>query len=398
MCQLPATPSHIITTDQQMLYFEHEVLARFNLSTQRLHVDLVSISKDPALLQSVTAVANAHFLHYTKMSSKDASLGQTRARATAVCMLRQQLVLERTSETRVSDIFTANVLLCILDGIMEPRDEGAATHCHFYGGRAILAQWRCLNQLLLIKRGMMALMLSIFATMDLTYALLSGQQPYFEKTLWMNFGNSDAWWGSLDLNDPFLEILSVLSQLAAHGHRVRETSEVIPIEEILSLQMALENTDRHSQALLQYTKSLSSSESATIDSTSGNLEHSWYMFCSAYRSAALIYMYRVLCNLEITHPLVQEATALGLKAICETEFAGKLSSCLLFPTLIVGCHTLTAASRHAIRENLKSTASYLAFGSTKVMADFLENVWSNPHDEFCWWDCFETLAKTTFLF
>jgi hypothetical protein len=46
--------------DYHMLYFEKELLPRFNISNSATRLDLKLLSDDPILLQSVIAVANAH--------------------------------------------------------------------------------------------------------------------------------------------------------------------------------------------------------------------------------------------------------------------------------------------------------------------------------------------------
>ena len=74
----------------------------------------------------------------------------------------------------MESLFLANILFCILDGIIEPSDEDSAMYYNFNGGRAMLKNWVCLRELDGHRKGLEALALSIYATMDLIYAVLSG--------------------------------------------------------------------------------------------------------------------------------------------------------------------------------------------------------------------------------
>lgn len=97
-----------MTAEELMLYFEHEVVDRFNISPDRIRVDLLSVCKDPALRQSVTAVANAHHFLYLQQSPHDAALAKKKARLEAIQVFRKQLLtpdLHRTTLPSTFDLF-----------------------------------------------------------------------------------------------------------------------------------------------------------------------------------------------------------------------------------------------------------------------------------------------------
>ncbi|KAJ9364150.1 fungal-specific transcription factor domain-containing protein [Paecilomyces variotii] len=414
-------PAFVMTADHLMLYFQHEVLDRFNVAQDRLQVDVGSACKDPALLQSVTAVANAHHFLYARRSQQDAILAKKIARLTAIKLFRERLQVSRVRRRQqqlvktgadggldiapVKDLFVINVLFCILDGIIEPLDEGAATYLHFRGGRAILAQWGFLDQLFRVKKGLSALMLSIFATMDLTHSLLTGERPYFSPESWMDFADCEGWWGVLPPGDQFLEIMAALSHIARLGHQYRSIGVSPPLKEILSVWNTL---DPNGSGLMDKSGFVITSlpaiplEPSAPSDTGGsqplNYDRSWEVFCSAYRQTALIYIYRAVCNLPLTHPRVQRATEAGHRAICETRLAGKLSHCLLFPTLVIGSQCLIPEQQRALRKNLLLTGTFLYFGSIPVMDQFLQKLWATPDPDVSWWDCFESISRKTFLF
>ncbi|EEA20751.1 hypothetical protein TMatcc_000740 [Talaromyces marneffei ATCC 18224] len=429
-CQFPEVPSLVIA-DELMLYFEHIVIDRFNLSTQPVLVDLVAVNKYPALRYSVTAVANAHQQLTYRPGQHDAFLSKRTARLKAIYNFRTQL--ENPTHHRKArrvpplDLFLANVLLCILDGVIDPNDESAACHVHYRGGRAILSQWKLHQQLLQRhKRGLPALMLSCFATMDLTYSLLTGEEQYFRDTTWAHFAGSDGWWGVLPPCDPFLDIMRILSRLARLGHAVHSGSEsalfgdelealtmalrgyATPMDGLETLFMGQQNDIFALKPSRNTQTPLSPHLLAPMYSYKAQLEldESWTVFCNAYRLTGLIYIYRVFHRLDVSHPLVQQATSHGLRAICESRLKGKLAHCLLFPALVIGAHCRTAPQQKANLMAIRSTAAFLNFGSLKVMETFLRGLWARvplveeeqEEQSESWWECFTPIAEKTFLF
>ncbi|KAN0084704.1 fungal-specific transcription factor domain containing protein [Elaphomyces granulatus] len=407
-------PATDLTSDQLLLYFEHEVVDRFNLSPDPLLIDLLSISKDPAVQQSVTAVANAHHFLYMRQTPKAGTLAKRKARQDAIQLFRRQLqqspISAARGESAAAGLFLTNVLFCILDGMIDPNEEAPAALWHFRGGIAILNWWKPADQLFRMKKGLPALMVSIFSTIDLTNALLTGQAPYFHHSIWANFAGSDGWWGVLPVESPFLGVMGILSQLAEMGNAVRE-SNTLSVSRLRAILAALRESDvvmqeqtassQSSSVLAQYLPSPPWSPPSPLDSEGPetlNHEQSWYVFCKAYRLSALIYIYRVFYGLGVTHPLVQQATMEGVRAICGSRLMGKLAHCLLFPSLVVGSHCLTEEHQSAIGKSLQTTSSFLYFGSTRLMERFLQKLWEKEDTTLDWWQCFDEISRKAFLF
>ena len=82
--------------------------------------------------------------------------------------------------------------------------------------------------------------MSIYATMDLVYSLLSGSEPYFKKDWFLRRSDSDAWWGYLSAGDPFLELLAIFSELARMGHQANKLHGVVPITDLFQIQTELD--------------------------------------------------------------------------------------------------------------------------------------------------------------
>jgi hypothetical protein len=380
-------PSSQKNHNHDLLYFENELLPRFTISnTVPRGLDLAALSRDPILLRSVVAVGTAH--QASRSSHADVTLSsKNQDRNYAIRIFRKNLAGTHTDEVNNS-LFIANVLLCILDGIIEqPSIEDAATHYHLLGGKAILNQWGGVHGIFQLKNELPMFMLSIFATMDLTHAILMGEEPYLEASSWAEFGGCNPWWGNVNPKDDFLETMAIISQLATLGHGVRHLNKTVPIGVLLSIQMALgEQAHRRTDC---------------EDESHEGLH--WASFCSVYRFAASIYLYRALSGLGVGHLLVQQAVASCIEAIGGTTLTAQLHHCILFPLLIVGSHCMLQEQRLEVRRSLHRTASYLSFGSLHSLHCFLEELWvkmdqTSECQELSWWEYFGEIAKVTCLF
>lgn len=379
--QIVAAPVLKKTADHHILYFEKELLPRFNISNSTTPLDLKLLSKDPILLQSVIAVANAHST-YRSANESSLSLSRIQDRNNALKLFRQQLMCTQTNETS-SSLFIANVLLCILDGIIEPLTESSAVSAHLVGGKAILKQWTGMKDILHLKYELPVLMLSIFATMDLTHAMLIGDDPYFDASSWAEFGDCEAWWGNIPGEDDFLHTMAIISQLSTLGNEVRNFRSTAPIGMLLSIQTALETPAE-----------------VQPDCTPNP---GWSAFCATYRFAASVYLFRALSALDVDHELVQKTVSDCMKVISGKDLTDKLHHCILFPVLIVGTHCLHEEQRVEVRKSLARTSIYLSFEALRSMSGFLEKRWaeldkSDEIKQFNWWKYYEEVANVTCLF
>ncbi|KAH8656497.1 fungal-specific transcription factor domain-containing protein [Tricladium varicosporioides] len=371
-------------TDHHLMYFENELLPRFNLTNTVPTIDLKILEKDPVLLQSVVAVAYAHAA-YRSEDGKALSLQKIQTRNRALKAFREQLMGVQSDQLSGS-LFIANVLLCILDGIIEPITESSATHHHLVGGKAILKQWAGVRGVFKLKYELPVLMLSIFTTMDLTHSLLIGDKPYFEASAWAEFGECEPWWGNVKSDDDFLETMAILSQLSALGAGVRHENNTVDIGTLLSIQMALEQ-----QANRQ------------LETIKNSTTAAWTAFCSVYRHSASVYLYRALSGLEVDHPLVQQVVASCIEVIGGTELTDKLHHCILFPLLVVASHCVVKEQRGAIRKSLETSSVYLSFESLRSLEKFLEQRWlkldnSPATTQMSWWEYFDEIANVSCLF
>lgn len=367
-----------------MLYFENELLPRFNLAATVPRLDLKLLESDPVLLQSVVAVAHAHAASRSEGYGKVVSLENVQSRNRALRVFREHLTGAHSDDVHGS-LFIANVLLCILDGILEPSADSSATHHHLVGGKAIIKQWTGLKSVLQLKRDLPVLMLSIFTTMDLTHSVLIGDKPYFEASCWAEYGDCDSWWGNIKSDDDLLKVMSIISQLATLGYNVRHAKKTIEIGTLLSIQMALEQ-----QASRQL-------EARSIETAP------WNAFCSAFRFTASVYLYRALSGLDVDHPLVQQVVASFIEVVGGTDLTKALHHCILFPLLCIGSHCLVPEQRALVRKSIETSSSYLSFEGLRYLQSFLEQRWLLLDQKagtvhMTWFEYFDGIAQASCIF
>lgn len=371
-----------------MLYFNNVVLPRFQLSDKHVELDLDTVLRDGPLQQAILAVSQAHYKLISKIESTDIVLARKQARQSAIESFRQLLDSGITSEDSAQQLFTVNVLLCMLDGIVEPNDDFNASLCHLKGGFAILNRWNGTTSRMLLQNGLASHLLSVFATMDLVRSMVSGDKPFFEPMLWHMFANVQTWFGCLAADDRFLALLKSFSDMANLGNVVYSC---LPARDSLPLiercLPAIENI-------------LPQPRRASFTSYDGSLEYeeSWSAFCAVYQCCGTIYAQRALRLKPIDDETVQRATRHGVEMLIDNILPGMMSHCLIFPILVIGIHCIHSQDRRAVMDALSPTSSYLSFGSLQLMCDFLQESWATMKTESDWWQCFAKVSDRAFFF
>nr|POE74663.1 arginine metabolism regulation protein ii [Quercus suber] len=373
--------------DGLMLYFANALLPRFMLGETLFQADLKDISQDEDLRHTVIAVSQVHHSFENKALSIDAIKAGRKARQVAIRRLRKRLG-GTTTDKAAQDVFATVVLLCILDGMIEPSEDENASVCHLSGGHAILGRWTNIAPSILMTTGLQPHLLSLFATMDLVQAILSGAKPYFDPESWDTFAEKTAWFGRLPLGHRFLGITKALSQMASSGHLIYSSTVPLDIDEISALFSPVSWDESTIDALLDPERN--------VNLTSDQTE--WETFCSIWEIALVMYHRRVLRRLPVNHPEVQAATQIGFSRLLDERLPPLFAHCTILPLLIVGAHAMQPEQQATIRRALSSSASYLSFGSLMLMSKFLNDTWESSDMQVSWWTMFETIARKTFLF
>lgn len=369
------------------MYFANVVLSRFQLIEESINWDLDQALQNESLFQAIIAVSQAHYARHSKVDVYNVALVRKNARHTAIEGFRRSLEQGVQSESSVERLFAINVLFCMLDGMIEPSDEYNASTCHLRGGWAILRNWPNTPTRMLLQDGLQAHLLSIYATVDLVHALLSGNKPFFHSTIWRMFAGVQTWFGRLQTGDKFLDILSAFSDMASLGH-------------IVYSNLPLDSVDLVDKCLAPIEAIFASGRDTKGDSdgTSASLSSPWEVFCSIYELCGLIYLQRALRLRPADDEIIQVAARQGVEKLIDQNLPATMRHCVIFPMLVIGSHCTLAQDRQAILQALSPSISYLSFGNMQLMTNFLKETWARKEVHETWWGSFASVSEKAFLF
>jgi hypothetical protein len=385
---IPLSPSALELDDFSLVgHFSTAVLPRFQLGDETIPVTWELVTKDVPLQQAVLAVARSHYSYLSKCTLSGTTLVRSKARHAAINSFRQRLELGVQTEDAAQDLFTINILLCMLDGMIEPSKEMNASMFHLRGGYAMLNKWENTTTKMILEQGLRAHLLSVFVTMDLVHSLLSGEKPYFDSSIWLKFENIHAWWGKLPSDDRFLSLLDLHTRMASLGSAVRSrppSTDTPPLLEgfVPVIETAL-RTSRNDP-----------DSPGAADTPSKK----WDIFCTFYEISALIYLQRVLRQRPLDDESVQALTQRGVALLAQHVLPGMMSHCVILPILVIGAHCISVEDRRIISQALSPSLSYLSFGNLPMMAEFLQSTWAKNDLTPSWWELFAPIADKIFLF
>jgi hypothetical protein len=326
-----------------MLYFRESLLPLLSISDRVQDLDVSMLSMDQMLLHSVAALHITHVL--CQKPDKVLSPLGSEEKGKALRMIIECVLSRPTNKN--------NHLLCILDCIIL-LDAVAAQH-HLAGGNSILKHWADIESAnFQQEHAFSILMLSIFATMDLTHALLIGKIPYIPASWWTRFGNYMTCWGRIPKVDEFLEITAIFSRLATIGCKKTNSLDTAETEELDLIEKDLE------QHVMRRTEGHKSQDQAA-----------WANFCACYQLSASVYLYSVLELLDVDDTHVQKAVTGYIEVMSSRNITTNLRNYILFPLLIIGSHFLERKQRVTISESISRIADYRSFAVPQLLQSFL---------------------------
>jgi hypothetical protein len=369
------------------LYFSNVVLSRFQLINESINWDLDHVLQSESLFQAIIAVSQAHYARHSKVDVYNVATVRKNARHTAIEGFRRSLEQGVHSESSVQRLFAINVLFCMLDGMIEPSEEYNASTCHLRGGWAILRSWPNTPTRMLLQDGLQAHLLSIYATVDLVHALLGGDKPFFQSSIWRMFAGVQTWFGRLQAGDKFLEILAAFSEMASLGNIVYSN---LPLDSVHLIERCL--------APIEAVFAPVRDQPGDSDSTGAPASASWDAFCSIYQLCGIIYLQRALRLRDADDKPIQLAARRGVERLIDHNLPTIMRHCVIFPMLVIGSHCTLAQDRQAILQALSPSISYLSFGNMQLMTNFLKATWTRKEPHETWWESFASVSEKAFLF
>lgn len=378
-------------------YFINIVLPRYCLGDFVLSLDLHALLAVDAVQGAVMAIARAHFDMQGKHGS---ALARSRSRQMAIQTFRRQLA-SNMSEDAAPDLLATNVLFCMLDGMIEPTQEANASTVHLKGGYAILDQWKCIVPRMICEGGIQSHLLSVFATLDIVHAVLSGCKSYFEPTIFRMMANTETWWGCLEPDNSFLMTWENLCLLAARSNMVYSIVKTYGLQETRKRMAFFGDTlSPPLGARFDYRQGLveNGGGGGGGGANGAHRKDDWTAFCELFDISARIFYERAIRLREVNDPTVQQYTQHAVSMLTSHCFSGMLQHCLVLPITIIGAHCIETSHQLAISSALSPTVSYLSLGGMVVLEQFLWATWTKGNFEATWWEMFENIAEKIFVF
>ncbi|KAJ5195564.1 Zn(II)2Cys6 transcription factor [Penicillium cinerascens] len=273
-------------------YFQAAVWPLLSTATQPCPPPIsLALESEPVLL-AMCELAEAH-----RLLQQEGSLTNLQAisnkRLTCLSSVRKQLRESISNNGSLSQLLVAVLLLYFLDGFIDCGEQSASTISHQVGVRAIVEQLGGFN--MLVDEGQKDtphMLLSEFASTDLTRAILDDRAPCFPARIWRNIEKGTVWWEKQTYGVTLAVVFRIMTQIAFHRQSVRAGDEELSIKKVRDFERSLQ--PRFSVLRLDHfncpeEESLSKFEMERVNQT--------IAFTRAFQHSALIYFYRALQGL-----------------------------------------------------------------------------------------------------
>ncbi|KAH6689636.1 fungal-specific transcription factor domain-containing protein [Plectosphaerella plurivora] len=323
----------------------------------------------------------------------------TPARSECLQVLRAQVdgVCNRRSDMLPTLLF-AVLLLYLHDGFVEG-SASSATLKHSHGVLAILAQLGGLPAVIGRGQESLDMLLSEFASADLTTALLQERAPAFAPDMWPVIDKSSVWWGRDPLGRCSLAgVFEDMAALAIYHDELRSGAEILAVDRVRDFELRLQPIYAPLTAEdLSGTGSDAGSSPLSTASPStpspGDIEAvEAFKLVRAFQQTALIYMYRVICGLSAYHPLVQQHVESCLDGLFEVPRSSNIYHCVIMPLYVAGAHAQSPKRREAVVDMVGSIFDDMRFGSVRAIGVALRDVWRGNPDAMSWRTMFSHLS------
>ncbi|KAG7116602.1 hypothetical protein HYQ45_015987 [Verticillium longisporum] len=284
----------------------------------------------------------------------------------------------------------AVLLLYLHDGLVEG-SATSATMKHHVGVLAILDQLGGLTKVVGKGQESMDMLLSEFASADLTTALLQQRTPGFAPHVWDVIDKGSVWWGrDAKGRCSLAAVFHDMATLATYHEAVRTGAESLSVDRIRAFEASLQPV----YAPLT-TEDLGSDPDAgePLPLGQGEIEAvEAFKLVRAFQRTALIYLYRVICGLPTCHALVQQHVEPCLDGLFEVHPSSHIYHCVIFPLYVAGAHAQTSKRRAGVSDMVSGIFNDMRFGSVRAIGEALRDVWRRDAERMSWADMFGFLS------
>lgn len=389
---LPGTLGYSLATNERRAveYFRLRVWPLFHMSNTPCQPPLALALGDRSVLLATCVMADSHRILHDGRNSRE---NVQNKRLHCLTTLRKQLAEASNGELLLSTLLVAVLLLYFSDGYMECSHDSASTSSHHAGVKAIINSLGGLSSVLAAADTPMKLLLSEFATTDMTNALLHGKVPCFPSEVWDIMDEDASWWESSASGlESYATIFKKMSDLARYRALIDESPEEFSIEKVREF----ENRLRPAYATMGVITLADLEDSSEEQSLDEDVVPS-YALCRAFQHSAHLYLYRAICHLSPTHPLVQQHAQACLDCIIGMPSKSKALNCTLYPLLTAAAHVFSDNLQQTILKKLDTVYENLKFDSVKAIQRALKDLWRSERQRGSWSDMFSTLHHHTLV-
>ncbi|OHE94845.1 hypothetical protein CORC01_09863 [Colletotrichum orchidophilum] len=284
----------------------------------------------------------------------------------------------------------AVILLYFDDGYMGCILKSASTSSHYHGILAILGHLGGIEAVVPTAPEPLRMLLSEFATTDLTTSMVQGKPPAFPPDVWDLLDQGPVWWG----RDPLsrCSLAAVFREIAEMGLFLQATTskaEELSIDRIRAFEAALRPV--YAPLTIADSDGRSPSEASDCSFSEAEAVHA-FTLVRIFQHTALLYLYRAICGLPTRHPLVQQHVKSCLACIFEIPREANNLNCVVFPLFIAGAHVSSLEEQKAVLGMADVIYNDMRFASIEAVKSFFKAVWPSDSGHKAWLEIFSHLS------
>ncbi|KAF9881753.1 hypothetical protein CkaCkLH20_00899 [Colletotrichum karsti] len=397
-------PAHSITRNDVHLTVSIEVCERRALDYFHCRVwPLLSTSEEPCapptpialesrvVLLAACVLSDSHRLLQDGKHSHDV-VGKKRLECLAAVRTEIEVCCANAQGNEpLIGLLYAVILLYFDDGYMGCIVRSASTSSHYSGILAILGRLGGIEAVVQMAPEPLHMLLSEFATTDLTTSMIQGKPPFFSPEVWDLLDQGPVWWG----RDPLerYSLASVFREIANMGLYLQATADMIEefsMERVRQFEAALRPV--YAPRTLEDSSGRSPSEASESSSaTEAEAVHAFTLI-RIFQHTALLYLYRAICGLPTRHPLVQQHVNSCLACIFEIPRQAKVLNCIIFPLFVAGAHSTSPQEQEEVLEMTDVVYDGMRFASIEAVKSVFKAVWSSNSGDMSWLEMFRHLS------
>lgn len=347
----------------------------------------LALEFEPVLL-AMCELAEAHrVLQHDNSPNQLKSISEKRLNC--LTSVRQQLHQNVSNNESLSRLLVAVLLLYFLDGFIDCGEQSASTASHQAGVQAIVEQLGGLDALMGEgKKETPLMLLSEFASTDLTRALLDDRAPCFPGKIWQQIERGPVWWEKQPYGVNLSVIFQTMTEMAFYRQSIQSNKEELHIDQVRDFERRLQP----SVSVLSL-EHFGCPEEETLSKSELEKANQISAFTRAFQHSALIYLYRAVCGLPPRHNLVQQHVSFCMGCIQAISPDSKAHNCIVFPLYVIGAHSFTSDHQSHILSKLDSIFRTIRFNSLLSIRAALEELWSSDRQEGDWKVLFSSLGR-----